>query len=94
MRQPYSIFDPKKTLINHNTLTRPHAAGRPGSFDRAKNQPICRGVGRFFTICFGPDIDEKVKAKASLFFGTTIASPSPSLLWTSRGGWQMRKNRP
>jgi hypothetical protein len=44
-------------------------------------------------ICFGPDIDEKVKAKASLFFGTTIASPSPSLLWTPQGGWQMRKNR-
>jgi hypothetical protein len=70
------------------------AVSRPGLSDRAKNQPICQGVGRFLAICFGPDIDEKVKAKASLFFGTTIASPSVPRLCTPRGGWQMRKNRP
>jgi hypothetical protein len=66
---------------------------RPTAFDREKNQPICQGVARFLAICFGPDIDEKAKAKASLFFGTTIASPSPTRIWTPQGGWQMRKNR-
>jgi hypothetical protein len=94
-RQPFqSQHTEKNGLKNRSTLQIPHTASGPVSFDRAKNQPICQVVARFFTICFGHDIDENAKGKASLFFGTTILSPSPSLLWTPRGSWQMRKNRP
>jgi hypothetical protein len=83
----------EKHLKNQCFTIKSILSARPSLSDRAKNQPICQGVARFFTICFGPDIDEKMKAKVSLFFGTTIASPSPSLLRTPRSGWQMRKNR-
>jgi hypothetical protein len=66
---------------------------KPSWWNGAKNQPICRCVTRFFTICFGPDIAENVEHKVSLFFGTTILSPPPSLFWTPQGGCQMQKNR-
>jgi hypothetical protein len=87
------VFSSKKHSKNRSIVNRCVTTTRPGPSDRAKNQPICQGVARFLAICFGPDIDENVFAKVSLFVGTTITSPSSMVQSRMDHGWQMRKNR-
>jgi hypothetical protein len=61
----------KIQLKNRSIVSCDDVVSRVGCPDRAKNQPICQGIGRFLAICFDHDIDEKSIPKVSLFFVTT-----------------------